>query len=109
MAKSKYVVPLRNRIASYLGASKTKLVTKPMSFLRQQKSHHGDDHSDNYPGLYVGQYSELNGGSNASKTTLPRVLTKIHATPRGDLEEGIILESLSVEQSAHEKRVADQL
>lgn len=108
ITKSKYLASLRDRIASRLEISKTKLVSKPKSFARK-RSHPGDDHSDNFPHLYVGQYSELYDSSDASKVTPPRVLTKIHAIPRGDLEEGISLESLSVEQSTHEKRVADQL
>ncbi len=109
VAQSKYLASLRDRIASRLGASKTKLVSKPKSFARNKRSHPGGDHSDTFPHLYVGQYSELNDRPDASKVSLPSVLTKINAIAPGDLEEGIIPESLSVEQSTHEKRVADQL
>lgn len=86
-----------------------KLVSKTKSFPRLKRSQLGDDRSDTFSRLHVGQYSELNKGANASKATFPSVLTKIHAAPYGDLEEGIIMESLSVEHSAHENHAANQL
>ena len=109
VAKSKHLASLRDRFTSYLGASKTKLVSKSKSLPQLKRSHLRDDHSDTLARLRVGQYSELTGGTNASRVTIPSVLTKIHATPFGDLEEGIIMESLTVEQSAHDKPVANQL
>ena len=109
VAKSKYLASLRDRFASYLGASRTKLVSKAKSLPQLKRSHLRDDRPDTFARLYVGQYSELTGGANASRVTLPSVLTKIHATPYGDLEEGIIMESMTVEQSAHDNHVANQL
>ena len=109
VAKAREVASLRDRFASSLAGSKTKLVSKTMPFLRAKRSHLEDDHSDLISRLHVGQYSELNEGENASKVTFPGVLTKIHAAPSGDLEEGIIMESLSLEQTTDRRYVADQL
>ena len=97
VAKKRDVASLCDRFASYLAGSKTRLVCKTMPFLRAKRSHLEGSHSDTIARLHVGQYSELNEGENASKVTFPSVLTKIHAVPYGDLEEGIIMESLSLE------------
>ena len=109
MTKARDFASLRDRFASYLAGSKTKLVSKTMPFLRAKRSHLEDDHSDLSSRLHVGQYSEMHEGENASNVTFPGVLTKIHAAPSGDLEEGIIMESLSLEQITDKKYVADQL
>ena len=109
VAKSRHLASLRDRFASYLGASRTKLGSKSKSLPQLKRSHLRDGRSDTLARLHVGQYSELSGGANASRDTVPSVLTKIHATPFGDLEEGIIMESLTVEQSAHDNHVANQL
>ena len=108
VAKARDVTSLRDRFTSYLAGSKTKLVSKAKPFPRSQRSHFEDDHSDTVSRLHRGQYSELNDRENASIITFPGVLTKIHAAPCGDLEEGIIMESLSVEQTTDRKHVADQ-
>ena len=109
MTKARYVVSLRDRFASYLTGSKTKLISKTKSLPQLKSSHRGDDYSDTISRLHVGQYTELNEGENASNITFPSVLTKIHAAPYGDLEEGIIMESLSVEQVTQVNHVDDQL
>ena len=80
-----------------------------MPFLRAKRSHLEDNHSDPSSRLHVGQYSELHEGETASNFTFPGVCTKIHAAPSGDLEEGIIMKSLSLEQITDEEYVADQL
>ena len=107
--KARDVASLRDRFASYLTGSKTKLVSKAKAFPQSKRSHPEDEHSDAISRLYVGQYCELNEGGNASKVTFPGVLTKIHAAPYGDLDEGIIMESLSVEQTTDRRYVAAQL
>ena len=109
LAKARDVTSLRDRFASYLADSKTKLVSKAKPFPHSQKSHFNANHSDTISRLHVGQNSELNDRENASIVTFPGVLTKIHAAPYGDLEEGIIMESLSVEQTIDRKHNADQI
>ena len=109
VAKTRDVAYLRDRFASYLAGSKSKLVSKTMPFLRPKRSHLEDDQSDTISRLHVGQYSELHEGENTPKVTFPSVLTRIHAAPCRDLEEGIIMESLSLEQTTDRKYVADQL
>ena len=111
VAKSKYFTAFRDRFASYLAASKTKLVSKSKPFprLRLKRPYLRDDRADILSHSHMGQYSELNGGANASRSILPGFLTKIHTAPHGHLQEGIIMESLTVEQSTHEKHVANQL
>ena len=99
----------RHRFTSYLAGSKTKLVSKAKPFPQSKRSHLEDDRSDTISRLHVGQYSQLSEGENASKVTFPGVLTKIHAAPYGDLEEGIIMESLSVEQTTDRNYVSGQL
>ena len=79
----------------------------PRSLAPKRSPQPRDMRSDSFSHLSIGEVSEVNSGPNASKTTLPRVFTKIHAIPREDLEEGIILESMSVQQSTYKKRIAD--
>lgn len=111
LAKSKYIAYLQDRLAFYLAVSQTKLVSKAKSFSPQsERSQCGNDQSDRFSRLYVGQYSKLNDDTDTSKaSTFGSVFTKIHAAPYGDLEEGVIMESLSVEQSAHTAHAASQL
>ena len=106
VAKARNVASLRDRFASYLPGSKTKLVVKTMPFPRSRTSHL---HSDTVSRSHGGQYSELNEGDNASNVTFPGAHTKIHAAPSGDLEEGINMESLSLEQTTDRKYLADRL
>ena len=109
VTKSKYLASLRDRFTSYLATSKPKRGSKSQSLARTKRLRLRDDRSETFARSYVGQYSELNDGPNASKAAFPSVLTRIHADAGGDLEEGIILESVSVEQTAHEQHVADHL
>lgn len=105
VAKSRYIASLRDRFTSYRAISKTKLVSRTKT--HSKKSQNGDDYSDTVSRLHAGQYSELNEDKSASKATFPSVLTKIRAAPYEDMEEGIIMESLSLEQSAHKTHTAD--
>ena len=109
MAKSRHIASLRNRFASYLGLSKTKLVSRAKPWTQLKRSQNRDDHSDTVSRLHEGPYSPLNEDKNGSKATVPSLSTKIHATPYGDLEEGVIMESLSLEQSTKKINAADQL
>ena len=106
LAKWRYIASLRDRIASYLAVSKTRLVSKTKSSPQLQRSQNGDDRREADSRLHVGQYSRIHEDTSASKPTLS-VFTNIHAAPHGDLEEGIIMESLSVKQSAHTTHAAD--
>ena len=111
LAKSRYIAFLRDRFASYLAVSRTKLASKAKSSSsKPERSQRGNDQSDRVSRLYVGHYSKLNEDTDTSKaSTFGSVLTKIHAASYGDLEEGVIMESLSVKQSAHRAHAADQL
>ena len=106
---SKYLASLRDRLASYFATSKPKRGSKSQSLARTKRLRLRDNRLGTILRLHVGQYSELSDGPNASKAAFPSVLTRIHAGARGNLGKGIILESVSVEQTAHEKHVADQL
>ena len=108
LAKWRYIASLRDRIASYLAVSKTKLASRTKLSPQLQRSQHGDDRTEAVSRLYVGQYSRIHEDTGVSKPTLS-VFTKIHAAPHGDLEEGVIMASLSVEQLAHTTHAADQL
>ena len=90
-------------MASHFAGSKTKLLSKAKPFPRSGRSHFGNKHTDSLSRLHVDQYSELNDSTNAPRAAFSSVHTRIHAPSHGDLEEGIIMKSLSVEQSAHER------
>ena len=98
VTKSRNIASLRDRFASYLAVSKTKLGSGSKSIPHLKSSRSGEDHSDSVTQLHVGQYSSLKEGGNTSMAVFPSVLTKIRATSPGNLEEGIIMQSSSLEQ-----------
>ena len=69
------------------------------------RSHLEDGHSDTIPYLHIRQDFEISEKENTSKVTLPSVLTRIHAAPYRDLEEGIIMKSFSLEQTADREQL----
>ena len=125
VTKWRYIASLQDRIASYLAVSKTKLVaSKTMSSSspqqQQQRSQNHDDDDDDRSETVsrlhmVSQYySKLHEDTpDTSKGSFGGSIftTDIHAAScGGDLEEGVIMESLSVEQVAHMTHAAaDQL
>lgn len=84
LAKSKYIAYLQDRLAFYLAISQTKLVSKAKSFSpKSERSQCGNDQSDRFSRLYVGQYSKLNEDTDTSKAcTFGSV---IHQDSRGSL------------------------
>lgn len=65
----------------------------------------GENASNGFSRLHVGQYADLGEEPKSYNTSFPSVDTRIQATARGDLEEGTIVESLSMEQSTQERHV----
>ena len=106
MATSSHLSFLYDRLASRLAISKTKLLSQPA--ILPKRTPIKDDDSSSFRRLHVGQFSKLGGGLDALKLNFPTVRTNICTADRTDTEEGIIMESLSVEQSAQKDHGANQ-
>ena len=103
LANSKYLSSLRSRIASRFGSSgsKSKLLSKSVSLPRFNLKRSADTPSNSFTRLRDGDDVELNPLTHTYKATVPSVQTEIHAAPHRDLEEGVVIKSLSVEHSTH--------
>lgn len=107
MATSKFIVALRGYFKPRSLHSKSKLFSRSKPCPRLGTIDLGESASNGFSRLHVGQYAELGEEPKSYNIPFPSVDTRIQATARGDLEEGAIVESLSMEQSTQEKHTLE--
>ena len=107
VATWKFIASLRSHFKSRSVHSKSRLFfnSKPCPKLGTPELREGA--SNGFSRLHVGQYTELGEDPKSYNTSFPSVSTRIQATRRGDLEEGTIVASLSMEQSTQERHPSE--